>query len=395
MTTLGLSALPRPGALRFAAQAPPLDKDALVHRILSEHPLNHAVELVLPWARDRAISANAKQTNAADSVTRMSVAQPLKSAEFHVIEIPLLALLDTEFLQRHVRNGHFVAMSVSERLDGSTCVPAVADGFLTLSLSKEAYELCGLEGQLSKHEIQQRHTVRIHLAAESFVPGKSHYERVKWCFAERLTRSFKFVCTDAATYTNGDQPAPSPAHALNKHALAPARTLHLSHTEQRAVTVPQLLVAPIESVAAQDNATLGPYLSTWQTWFGAISCGISLAPRAADDFASTFQFEGVEVEISDTGDAVPLAVSISKFTGIVSSEQIKRVVARARAYLATCPELPWAALNIWGFIDAPVAYGDREHCLEQANGENDVTLILFRDGGSCVLSTASSRNELT
>ncbi len=41
-------------------------------------------------------------------------------------------------------------------------------------------------------------------------------------------------------------------------------------------------------------------------------------------------------------------------------------------------KLPWAAVSVWGFEDAPLSWGKHEHGFLQG-GENDYTFIMFPD----------------
>ena len=39
--------------------------------------------------------------------------------------------------------------------------------------------------------------------------------------------------------------------------------------------------------------------------------------------------------------------------------------------------MPWAALSVWGFADAPVSWGLREHGHDHRGSENDYSVIVL------------------
>ena len=58
------------------------------------------------------------------------------------------------------------------------------------------------------------------------------------------------------------------------------------------------------------------------------------------------------------------------------------------AHLVERGAVPWAALTVWGFTDAPVSWGLKEHAHTLAGAENDYVVVVL-PGGRCLLRYAS------
>ena len=76
---------------------------------------------------------------------------------------------------------------------------------------------------------------------------------------------------------------------------------------------------------------------------------------------------------------------------MLASGTILRLVDAA-ADLLTDHELPWVALTVWGFDDAPVSWGTHEHFAHHGAPENDYTLLLL-PGGRCAVLYALSAED--
>jgi len=74
------------------------------------------------------------------------------------------------------------------------CV-TVWKGRLVLNMNKDVYQQLGLDGKPSKFTTKRRsrYVVHIDLIAGHFHPGKKNYQRVEWCFTDRLNLLFDFI----------------------------------------------------------------------------------------------------------------------------------------------------------------------------------------------------------
>ena len=62
-----------------------------------------------------------------------------------------------------------------------------------------------------------------------------------------------------------------------------------------------------------------------------------------------------------------------------------------RKHLEEQTDLPWAALTVWGFEDAPVSWKSNEHGW-LCSGDNGYTLVLFRSGHYWLLTSLASHD---
>jgi len=75
-------------------------------------------------------------------------------------------------------------------------------------------------------------------------------------------------------------------------------------------------------------------------------------------------------------DAICTAV---RFQGFISSDFVLRFFTLARHILKNEEDVPWIALNVWGFIDSPISWKECRHGYLE-NGENDYAIIIFPNG---------------
>ncbi|GAA5861927.1 hypothetical protein JCM3774_001353 [Rhodotorula dairenensis] len=103
--------------------------------------------------------------------------------------VNLARLLDVEFLQAYVRQGHLVALSLEDGQDADiVCLDG--RGRLVLSVTKDSYESLGLPGRASAFgSHRQRYITEIDLRAASFRAGKPGFEKVKHALANWPARA--------------------------------------------------------------------------------------------------------------------------------------------------------------------------------------------------------------
>ena len=76
-----------------------------------------------------------------------------------------------------------------------------------------------------------------------------------------------------------------------------------------------------------------------------------------------------------------------RWRGMLAPSVVRGLLMRAVA-LVERGALPWAALTVWGFADAPVSWGLQEHRFTLQGAENDYVVVVL-PGGRCVLRYAS------
>ena len=70
----------------------------------------------------------------------------------------------------------------------------------------------------------------------------------------------------------------------------------------------------------------------------------------------------------------------------------RSVVSLLREAAALVDEgaLPWAALQVSGFADAPVSWGLQEHDVQPGTADNDFTLVVLPEGRCVLYSTINA-----
>ncbi|KAK2553097.1 Ribonuclease P protein subunit p40 [Acropora cervicornis] len=112
-------------------------------KCIEEHPLNHSVQFVIP------------NTSLGNVLHHFQGITPKKD-HFSLIEAPLHAFIETDFIKTFVKDGQFVALSWETRVDTGNCVAVLPNGTLILSLNKDTYEQLGLTGKPSAFQKKQR-----------------------------------------------------------------------------------------------------------------------------------------------------------------------------------------------------------------------------------------------
>ena len=76
-----------------------------------------------------------------------------------------------------------------------------------------------------------------------------------------------------------------------------------------------------------------------------------------------------------------------RWRGMLAPSVVRGLLMQAVA-LVERGAVPWAALTVWGFADAPVSWGLQEHRFTLQGAENDYVVVVL-PGGRCVLRYAS------
>ncbi|KAK3922390.1 Ribonuclease P protein subunit p40 [Frankliniella fusca] len=121
-----------------------------VENVVKSHPANHFVSVVLPDTPQ----------------VPQGILEALSSDNeyYKVSEIRAHELVEKEFIDAFVKRGQITALSINSQVDLNNCLSLTPDGHLFLSLTKESYQVLGLEGKaiVSKAKDHQRY---IHITA--------------------------------------------------------------------------------------------------------------------------------------------------------------------------------------------------------------------------------------
>lgn len=137
------------------------------------------------WQLDAIIPHNNNNDQNAKAVVSSAlqgIAQATGTAQL-ATDVNLADLLDVDFLNAHIRNGHLVALSLDDGQDADI-VSLDGRGRLVLSVTKDTYECLGLPGRASAFgSHRQRYIIEIDLKAPHVRAGKPGLERIKRALA--------------------------------------------------------------------------------------------------------------------------------------------------------------------------------------------------------------------
>jgi hypothetical protein len=333
---------------------------------VSTHHFKHAMHIVVPDVDDLPHALVAAETTGSDVYYSVRASpQRLLDAGFRA----LFASSSSAGGQSAADAGAAVAgeapvgyacgVSVGSRVDGECVAAVLPTGALVLSLNRATYHALGLQGRKSALDSGHRFVVTIGLADEGFTPGGKMYERVRWCLTDRLGLEFDFffVWTPAGGVGGVECPSLASlrgavAHRLSEHSRV-----------DRSVAVPLLEQATADvSLGDEERVELCE-------WLGAVACGIT-PDGSAESYHSTM------------GCPEPCRVSASVLSrmwrGMIAPSRVAAVLAAADAAV-TSGAVPWVALTVWGFQDAPVSWAQSEHGFAEG-GENHYTYVVGPGG---------------
>ncbi|XP_067055757.1 ribonuclease P protein subunit p40-like isoform X1 [Acropora muricata] len=327
-------------------------------KCIEEHPLNHSVQFVIP------------NTSLGNVLHHFQGITPKKD-HFSLIEAPLHAFIETDFIKTFVKDGQFVALSWETRIDTGNCVAVLPNGTLILSLNKDTYEQLGLTGKPSAFQKKQRFIVEVDLKAPHFVPGKKNYDRVKWCLKENQPMTFKFLMSwTKAGRTSTDE----------LHSYFSSCSCKRQHNSEDIKNDPTKAKAPIISFdrsactddqISTDNFDVCSCMALFD-WLGGVACGISgLCAQPSQELVKLLSCQ---------------------WTGMIMTDTILSMFSGARK-VVTSQDVPWVAMTVWGFTDSPVTWKNNEHG-HFLSGENFYTFVIFPDDNYW-LFTAMGSNDIS
>ncbi|KAJ3009646.1 Ribonuclease P protein subunit p40 [Thoreauomyces humboldtii] len=276
-----------------------------------------------------------------------------------------------------------MALQRDARLDTGDVIAVLPSGILIMNLTKDTYQTLGLVGK--KAFCGQRFEIRLDLAEPGFKNGSKGFDRVAWCFSHTLTRTFEFILASVDLQTglarDIDFP-PSAAYTRN---------------------VPSTSIDPLSDLIVPmiPPASFPPHVPSFDTdmdaeqwrsdaidlfeWFGMVTCDvprISAVQGTVDPFYSVYSCPepnaiGTLTRVRGRGFLPPTEITsvLDKVGGDVREGRV-----------------PWAAVMVWGYRDAPIGWRDREHGWSTGGGEND-SMILVLPGDQCVVFQAAGSGD--
>ncbi|XP_014778332.1 ribonuclease P protein subunit p40 [Octopus bimaculoides] len=315
--------------------------------IVLSHFFNFSLNLILPGA-----------VNLPDSLD--DILQQKGSTVYFLKGIPISLLIEPDFLEAFCKKGQLYMMSHGTNIDTQDCIALLPPGKLVLNVTKDTYESLGLDGKRSKF-IKHGHNkfvVTIPLLDPNFVSGKKFYERVKWCFTDRLNLKFNML----ACWIPPDDDILSSSLAeyfkQNNYRTVTAGLKKESKT-RTGLKVP--IVASSQPHSSIESCDFQEFFD----WLGSVSsdCQDHVDEDCHMSFTPTPNY---------TVDSLNYNVK-----GFILPQTIQKILVELRT-IVTQYSLKWSAMTIHGFTDAPVTWEMREHGF-QYNGDNLYTYVVFPD----------------
>ncbi|KAG0207143.1 hypothetical protein BGX33_007008 [Mortierella sp. NVP41] len=203
----------------------------LHNRCIKTHPFNHRVQVFLPTELSPAI-----QTALTEKLLN-------ETSTYYHAHVPLSLLLTSPFMQ-YIRNG-MIALSVQGGIDTHDVVCLDGKGKLILNLTKDTYEQLGISGKPSTfHPDRERYVVEIELTKPAMIPGKSGFERIKWCFENTLATPFSML------FASVDSQGMSLPLEFPESAQATKMTFNIQSTPLSNIVIPD--TSPIRTIGKND-----------------------------------------------------------------------------------------------------------------------------------------------
>ncbi|GMH38148.1 hypothetical protein BSKO_06032 [Bryopsis sp. KO-2023] len=331
---------------------------------LTEYPLNHAfnsaLEVVFPFSSISCPSYDPRDI--------LGGGAPV----FHVVETSLASFLQKPYLADRLKDPStcFCGLGVGGALDRSDGVCVAPDGTLRLSVTSDTHQRLGLVGRKCTQR-DDRFLIDVKLGAKNFGPDRRYYHRVLQCL-EKIP-SVTMWCLEVV---NGI-PVAIDAEELGflKHQQVLCK--HTAGTEEidgpvlqsRTTTDDELVLESGRPFVWNDSNDL----SFLHEWLGGISCGVADIDNA-----------NVSCRIER------LRLRREKWEGMIASHQILAAIEWARDFVKH-EAIPWVAIQVWGFRDSPVSWGEVEHSIaNEFGGDNNYTLLIFSDDQYCLFTAAGS-----
>eukprot|EP00128_Syssomonas_multiformis_P010546 Colp12_sorted_trinity150504_noHs@20618 len=184
-----------------------------------------------------------------------------------------------------------------------------------------------MQGRKLPFPLTQNHVVEADLGG--LTPDSRAYSRIKWCLERPIALPRRFLCCmveeDGTLRDVTHQGAPLPRTAVSESTYT--------------------VTAPVPVVSCRD-VQYGPQL---REWLAMAACGADLSDHESDDFFSTWQYDGPRAT-SDKGPATAI-----RWQGLLAPQRILPLLQPLRASV-NAGLVPWAAMTVWGFRDAPVTW---------------------------------------
>ena len=406
---------------------------SLVEHCVLAHHFNHAAELVLPWS----------EAPTADAASLL----PAPACYWHVSG-PLVDLLSPEFVAKHVRVGNLLALSATA-VDQAGSLAITHPGKLLILCDRHVYESLGLTGLPSSFSPDKAcWCVLVDLFDARVAPGGRDHERVTAALRRLAVVQLLLVWhvdgearepTFPAGITATRHETTPTCREFARLAVPDLRSLREGGAEDAAgdevgvvgdeagwgggVTAARDEEEPMateeeegeadeadeadeaaegeggggceDEAVGRDEAAgagevqlqRGELLRELHEWLGMVALDLRpalySAPQPAEPQLSQLRLLHLPLAPPKAGHSCHAL----RWRGMLAPSAVHGLLTQAVA-LVERGAVPWAALSVWGFADAPVSWGLQEHRFTLGGAENDYVVVVL-PGGRCVLRHAS------
>ncbi|KAL5022437.1 hypothetical protein ScPMuIL_001592 [Solemya velum] len=338
------------------------DENSRHKRVIMDHSLNYSVSLTLPV-----------------STLPCSVTNPVQEGKSYIVHLPLVELISIDFIEAFIKAGKLSLFSHSTRIDTDNCIAILPTGQLVLNLTKDAYQILGLEGKpsLFTKKNHNKFIVHLNLTHKNFIPGNAKYDRIKRIFAQRTDLMFDCL---VAWVPQDENVCPS---SIQKYFQIKGHTARLLKVEEIRRFYSELrspVISPSQTREPTDDAC-----SMYEVfdWLGALALCIDLSDGRPDDYLTGMGIPSPTIPLDNC--------TYYQCMGFHTADTVLTVFTALRE-LVEVGNCPWGCLTVHGFADSPVSTNTQEHGYCFA-GDNFYTFVLFPDQ-SYWLYTALSTHDV-
>lgn len=319
---------------------------------ISGHPLNYAVEVLLPGAK-----------SLPDSLADVS---PTLDDFFLIRDLPIVEFVGEDFITKIMKNGQFTALSVGTKVDNDMVVAVLPTGHLILSVDKDTYQVLGLSGKPSKFTglDPSRYMIQIDLFSENHKKGKKQYDRIIWALKDRLNLCFNFLLS----WEPGDGNVAGLSQLtqlLDKYKMEDV-SVKAADTKRKFSLIPELNSC---QKLKEDESNGAHNIREVFEWIGTVSCDSNIA-GGPEEYSSCYTCPEPCVEVKN--------LMCRQWSGLITVSRIQKMLTALRSFVTSDISTPWAALTVHGFEDAPISWWKNEHGYHK-DGSNLYTFVVFPD----------------
>ena len=208
------------------------------------------------------------------------------------------------------------------------------------------------------------------LTSVDFKPGNNKYDRVLWCFKDRIP-PVSMLCCCYNKMDCSDIKFPDTVKDIKRYFIKD------SCSSLESVLVPILdeenntfhSDGPInvDEKHSKEDGIMQEFLM----WSGMTSCKLSSVIQPSED-----SIDGVLSHFRSGLKLKREEITIIQLEGFISPHIIQEYTNLLKILIDE-NNIPWGSITVNGFLDSPVSFGDCLHSNLFLHGENDYTLTLF------------------